>query len=224
MIAWALLDSAPIPGSDARLQLYRRGDEFSIRVGNAELMNSRQRNSEEALARLACEKIAERKQARVLVGGLGMGFTLAAALPLLGPDATLLVAELIPQVVQWNRTALRELARDPLSDPRVRVVEGDVLHSMQHEEPGFDAIILDVDNGPEAFTRGENHALYGRKGLSTAHAALRRGGVLAVWSAAPSPAFRERLRRQAFAVKEVGVRARPGGKGAFHTVWIAVRD
>jgi spermidine synthase len=224
MIPWSHLDSAPIPGSGDRLQLYQRDREFSIRVGRAELMNSRQRNSEEALARLACEVIADRKQARVLVGGLGMGFTLAAALPLLGRKATLVVAELIPEVVKWNRAELGELTKHPLSDPRVSVFEGNVLRLMEREKNGFDAIMMDVDNGPEGFTREGNDALYGRRGLATTHAALRRGGVLTVWSAAQSHTFRKNLQRGGFAVNEVSVRSRPGGKGATHTVWVAVRD
>ncbi len=186
-------------------------------------MNSRQRNSEEALARLACEVIADRKQARVLIGGLGMGFTLAATLPLLGRKATVVVAELIPEVVKWNHETLGELTKHPLRDARVSVFEGNVLRLMEREKNGFDAIMMDVDNGPEGFTREGNDALYGRKGLATAHAALRRGGVLTVWSAAEARTFTKSLQRQGFAVNEVSVRSRPGGKGATHTVWVAVR-
>jgi spermidine synthase len=219
-----LLDTAEIPGSREQLRLYRHDRDFSIRAAQGELMNSREHHSEDALAQLACKVIEGRKQARVLVGGLGMGFTLAAALPLLARDARVVVAELIPDVVRWNRGELGALTGHALNDPRVEVIVGNVGALMERERNGFDAILLDVDNGPEGFTRRGNDALYDRRGLSIAHAALRRGGVLTVWSAKPSRPFRERLDKQGFHVEEVRVRSRGRGKGAFHTVWVATRD
>jgi len=185
-------------------------------------MNSRVHNSEEALAELACDRIQNRRGARVLIGGLGMGFTLAAARPKLKPDASLVVSELIAGVVQWNHEYFGELTGHPLRDPRVTVLTEDVGAVMQRERVGFDAIMLDVDNGPEALTRASNSTLYSRKGLAIAYAALRPLGVLTVWSGKPSPAFRLKLERQHFAVQEVTLRARDK-KGAFHTVWVAVR-
>lgn len=223
MIPWELLDVASVPESDDELRLYRRGKEFSLRVEQSELMNSREHNSEDVLAELACDRVRDRSGARVLIGGLGMGFTLAASLPRLNKDASIVVAELIPEVVRWNYEYFGEFSGHPLGDPRVTVIDGDVGLLMQREREGFDAIMLDVDNGPDGFTRESNDALYGRKGIAIAYAALRPGGVLTVWSAKPSPAFVERLQRQHFTVEEVTPRSRNQRKGAFHTIWIATR-
>jgi len=223
MIPWEILDRAPVPGSAGELRLFRRAGEFSIRMGGLELMNSRVHGSEEALAELACKRIAGRAEARVLVGGMGMGFTAAAALRRLGADGRVVVAEIVPEVVEWNKGPLADLAGRPLDDHRVTVRLGDVAEVLQAERGGFDAILLDVDNGPEGLTRKDNDRLYARAGLKAAFNALRPAGVLAVWSAGPSPAFTRHLVQAGFSVEEVTVRARGGCRGRRHTVWIACR-
>jgi len=223
MIPWELLDSAQAPESGEELRLYRRGGEFSIRVGGRELMNSRTHGSEDALAELACARIAHRPCPRVLIGGLGMGYTTAAALHRLGADGQVVVAELVTAVVAWNRGPLADLAGRPLQDARVAVREADVAQILRTEQRAYDAVLLDVDNGPAGLTRKSNDWLYARAGLEAAHAALRAAGVLAVWSASPDRAFAKRLRRAGFEVTEVGVRARGPGRGGRHIIWLAVR-
>jgi spermidine synthase len=223
VIQWELLEAAEVRETGAELRLYRRGGEFSIRLEGRELMNSRVHGSEEAFGELACERIADRPGARVLVGGLGMGFTLAAALSKLGPDADVVVSELVPEVVSWSRGVLGELAEYPLRDPRVTVRAIDVAQLLKQERSRYDAILLDVDNGPEALPQSGNSWLYGRAGLAAALAALRAEGLLAVWSAGPDPAFSERLRAVGFEVEEVEVRARGYTRGTRHTIWIARR-
>ena len=223
MIPWVFLESAPVPGKGGELGLYRRGEEFSIRVGNRELMNSRVHGSEEALAELACARIADRIAPRILVGGLGMGYTLAAALRGLKTDGRVTVAELVPAVVVWNRGPLAALAGHPLQDGRVTVQEGDVGQILRGKLQAYDVILLDVDNGPEGLARKENNWLYARPGLEAARTALRPAGVLAVWSAAPHPVFSRRMRRVGFTVEEVRVPARSSGKGRRHTIWLAAR-
>jgi spermidine synthase len=223
MIPWEFLDRAEIPGAGGELCLYRRGDEFSIRLGNRELMNSRVHGSEEALAEQACARVTGRPRPRILIGGLGMGFTVAAALRRLEPDGRVLVAELVPALVAWNRGPLGALAGAPLRDPRVTVREVDVAEVLRAARRVYDAILLDVDNGPEALVKKDNDWLYARPGLEAAHAALRPAGVLAVWSAAPHRVFSQRLRRVGFSVAEVCVPARTSGKGRRHTIWLARR-
>ena len=223
MIPWEFLESAPVPGGEAELGLYRRGEEYAIRVGNRELMNSRVHGSEEALAELTCARTTGRPRLRILIGGLGMGFTLAAALRGVGPDGRVVVAELVPGVVAWNRGYLAALAGCPLQDPRVAVHQGDVAEVIRADRQAFDAILLDVDNGPEGLARKENDWLYSRPGLEAAHAALRPLGLLAVWSSGPYPVFAQRLRRAGFAVDEVQVPARDSRKGRRHTIWLAGR-
>ncbi|WP_108444521.1 hypothetical protein [Halomonas denitrificans] len=214
---------ASIPGQGTQLRLLQRNDEFSIRIVGApgDLMNTRLHGSEDALGELACRRVAGRPGARVLVGGLGMGFTLAAALAALGEDAEVVVAELVPGVVEWNRGPLGAAAGRPLDDPRTRVSLGDVGELLRAEPGGFDAIMLDVDNGPEGLTRRENDWLYSPRGLEVAQQALRPDGVLAVWSAGQDPAFTERLRRVGLLVEEITVRAHRPGKGAKHRIWLA---
>jgi spermidine synthase len=224
MIPWVFLESAQVPGNGGELGLYRRGEEFSIRVGDRELMNSRVHGSEEALATMACARIADRIAPRILIGGLGMGYTLAASLRGLGSEGRVTVAELVPAVVAWNRGPLSALAGHPLRDGRVTVQEVDVAQVLRAAHHAYDAILLDVDNGPEGLARRENDWLYARPGLEAAHAALRPAGVLAVWSAAPHQVFTQRLRRVGFAVDEVHVPARSSGKGRRHTIWLAVRS
>jgi len=223
MVPWELLDSAQAPGG-GELRLYRRGREYSIQVNGNELMNSRVHGSEEALADLACARIAGRPSPRVLIGGMGMGYTIAAALQRLGADGRVVVAELVPAVVEWNRGPLADLAGYPLDDDRVTVREQDVALVLRSERQAYDAILLDVDNGPEAMTRRGNAWLYGRAGLEASCAALRPAGVLAVWSAGPDRTFAERLRLTGFEVHEVRVPARGTGRGGQqHTIWLAVR-
>ena len=222
MIPWTLLDTATVPDGGGELRLMRRGTEFSIRLGQNELMNSRVSGSEQALARIACEKIRSRKSPRILIGGLGMGFTLRAALASLGTDAVIIVAELIPTVVKWAKGPMAEVFGESLADPRVRMVEADVGRLIRSDQT-FDAILLDVDNGPEGLTRKANDALYNLDGLHAAHARLAPGGVLAVWSARPDVNFHRRLREVGFAVDEHRVRASASRGGARHVIWIASR-
>ncbi len=224
MTPWELLDAAAVPGSDEELRLFKRGEEYVIRAYDGiDLMNSRVHGSEEALAELACKKIKDRSAPRVLVGGLGMGWTMASALKQLGADGRVVAAELIPAVVKWNREILGHLAGHPLEDKRVVVREIDVARLLKTEKTAYDAILLDVDNGPEAFTRKENDWLYGRKGLAAAAAALRPSGILAVWSCGPDKAFTRRLNQAGFTVEVVPVRARGSKGGRRHTIWLAER-
>lgn len=223
MRPWQLIDTAEIPGEGRELRLLRRGDDFSIRIdGRGELMNSRLHGSEDALAELGCARLADRARPRVLIGGLGMGFTLAAALKRLGPDADVVVAELVPSVVDWNRGELGAVAGHPLEDPRVTVRTGDVGRLLRKEKAGFDAVLLDVDNGPEGLTHEDNDWLYSLAGLGAALEALRPRGVLGVWSSGPCRAFTDRLRQAGFDAEEVVVRAHRG-KGARHVIWLAER-
>ncbi len=224
MIPWVLLDSAQVPGNGGELRLYQRGDEFSIRiVGHGELMNSRVHGSEDALAEQTCARLVHCSHPRMLIGGLGMGFTLTAALRKLSDHAQVVVAELVPAVVEWNRGPLGEHAGYPLQDPRVIVHEGDVARILKAEQQAYDAILLDVDNGPAGLTRKENDWLYGMSGLNAAYGALRAQGVLAVWSAGPDKDFLQRLHKVGFEVDEVRVRAH-GKKGARHVIWFAMRE
>ncbi|WGD49861.1 spermidine synthase [Bradyrhizobium sp. CB1650] len=221
MIPWEKIDTAGIPGSDGELRLMRRGKEFSIMLGTNELMNSRLSGSEAALATLAAKQIEKVGKPVVLIGGLGMGFTLRAALAVLGSNARFVVAELVPAVVAWARGPMAEIFGDSLSDPRVDIREVDVARLIERHPLRFDAILLDVDNGPEGLTRKANDALYDVAGLRMAHTALRRGGVLAVWSSGPHAKFSRHLRAAGFEVNEVNVRATGKGGGARHVIWIA---
>ena len=223
MIPWEYIGSAQLPISGEELRLYKRGDEFSIRFAGGELMNSRVHGSEDALADLACARIAGRPSPRVLVGGLGMGYTVAAALKRLSAAGRVVVAELVPAVVEWNRGPLAELVGRPLQDARVRVREIDVGRVLQEEPQAYDAILLDVDNGPGGLACRANDWLYSMAGLEAAYAALRPAGVLAIWSASSDQAFSKRLRRAGFDAEEVSVRAREGGRGGKRTIWLAVR-
>lgn len=223
MIPWELLDSAPVPGGGATICLYRRGAEFSIRVGGCELMNSRAHGSEESLAELACAKLTDRPSPTVLIGGLGMGYTAAAALARLGSQARVVVAELVPAVVAWNRGLLAGLAGHPLEDDRITVREIDVARILKTEPQAYDAIVLDVDNGPEGLTHTGNDWLYTKAGLTAAHAALKPSGILAVWSATSDPAFSKLLRQIGFTVEEVTARARGRKGGSRHMIWLAER-
>ena len=222
MIPWRLLDSASVPGGEGSLRLMQRGTEFSIRLDRYELMNSRLSGSEQALAATACERIRSRKAPRILIGGLGMGFTLRAALAALGADARVTVAELVPAVIAWARGPMSDVFGDSLADSRATIREADVGELIRSGASAFDAILLDVDNGPDGLTRRANDALYGLAGLGAARRALRAGGVLAVWSAKPDPKFTARLRKANFAVDVLAV---PAGRsrGGKHVIWIATR-
>ena len=226
MNSWQLLGRAQTPDGGAELVLYQRDSEFSIKADNWELMNSRTYGSEEAMAKLGCQNLAKHPRARVLIGGLGMGYSVRMALDILGDDARVIVAELVPAVVEWNRGVLAHLAGHPLDDGRVELHVADVVQLIKTAGGSYDAIMLDVDNGPEAIVRKGNDWLYSVSGLATTYAALRRGGTLAIWSAGPQPAFVRRLRRAGFEVDEVKVRARGASNrkgGSHHVVWIATR-
>ena len=219
-----LLDTAAIPGSKETLRLIQRGTEFSIMLGANELMNSRLSGSEEALATLACAAILPRPCQRILIGGLGMGFTLRAALALLDNNAELVVAELFPAVVEWAKGPMAELNRDSLSDPRTKIVIDDVAKLIKDGEASFDAILLDVDNGPDGLTKNANGYLYGDAGLARAWSALRKRGVLAVWSAESDKNFANRFRNSGFNVEEHQVKAHKGTSGARHVIWVGIKS
>jgi len=222
MIRWEQLDVTRVPGG-GELKLMRRGTEYSIMSGAIELMNSRLSGSEEALATLTWEALGGKPAPRMLIGGLGMGFTLRAALAVLPPKAALVVAELAPAVIAWARGPLAGLFEGALEDPRVQVREGDVAETISAARGAYDAILLDVDNGPGGLNREANDGLYSAAGLAAARAALAPGGVLAVWSAAPDAPFVNRLRKAGFAVEEKRVRATRSGRGARHVIWLARR-
>ena len=224
MIPWRLLATAATPDG-AGLRLLRRGDEFSIRLaGGNELMNSRLGGSEAALATLALASLGDRDAASVLIGGLGMGFTLRAAAAIVAEGARLVVAEIVPEVVDWAGGAMAPVFGASLSDPRVTVLCDDVGRVIRQAEAGaFDAVLLDVDNGPDGLSRPGNDALYGAEGLRAARRALAPGGVLAVWSAHPDRGFERRLAAAGFGVETRTARAGGGRRGARHTVWLARR-
>lgn len=215
-----LIDTAPVPGGQ-ELKLYRRGGDYMIVLDRNELMSSRMSGSEKALASLTLERLAQAKDAHLLIGGYGMGFTLRAALALLGPGGRVTLAELVPQILAWARGPMVELAAGCLDDPRVHLIEGDVAAVIAAGSASYDAILLDVDNGPDGLTAPANDRLYSASGLATAKGALRPGGILAIWSAAPDAAFTRRLRDAGFAVEEVVVKARDNGKGPRHVIWFA---
>jgi spermidine synthase len=216
-----LIDTADIPGNSGSLRLFQRGAEFSIMLGNNELMNSRLSGSEEALAVLSCARISPGRPVRMLIGGLGMGFTLRAALAEVGEDAAITVAELVPAVVEWAMGPMADFHGKSLTDPRVNIHVGDVVQLIKGAATHYDAILLDVDNGPDGLTRADNDQLYSLAGLRAARTALRSGGVLAIWSAAPDKRFSDRLDRTGFDVEVIEVRAHRGRAGARHTIWLA---
>lgn len=220
MNPWVEIDQATVPGDGGEMKLLQRTHEFTINVKNEELMNSRLHGSEEALAELTCTPLAKRRRPVVLIGGLGMGYTLRAALDHLGSQARVVMVELVPAVIQWNRTHLADLAGRPLEDPRVTVRQGDVGVVIRENTAVYDAILLDVDNGPEGLTHKGNDRLYTLKGLEDAKTALKPGGVLAVWSSHPDKAFSKRLRAAGFNIEEVPARAR-GTRGRWHHIWLA---
>lgn len=220
MIPWVHLDSTKVPGG-GEFRLMQRGDEFWIMVGTNPLMTSRMSGSEEVLAEVTCTPLAARPAAKILIGGLGMGFTLRRAMSLLGVDAGIVVAELVPGIVAWARGPLAPVFRNCLDDPRVEIIESDVGKVIAAAKASYDAILLDVDNGPEGLSRPGNDRLYGASGLAAAKAALKPSGVLAVWSAHPDEAFTKRLKQAGFAVEEVKARAHGKRSGSRHLIWLA---
>jgi spermidine synthase len=223
MIPWLQIDTARVPDAEVELRLMRRGAEFSMMLGPNELMNSRLSGSEEALATLACRRLEAVKRPHLLIGGLGMGFTLRAALAVMGSEARIVVAELVPAVIAWARGPMADIFGNSLDDPRASILTADVAEVIRSHASAFDAILLDVDNGPEGLIRKANDALYDLRGLSAIRRALRPGGVLAVWSSGPNPHFTKRLRDTGFEVNEVAVRATTKRSGARHVIWFATK-
>lgn len=219
MLPWVKLDEAEMPGGGV-LRLMQRGSEFSIMSGTTELMNSRLSGSEEQLAILSAKRLSGRPNPRILIGGLGMGFTLRQALAVFPANAEIVIAELVPAVIAWARGPLAPIHGDSLDDSRLTIHEGDVRTAIIAGNP-FDAILLDVDNGPDGLSRPENDRLYSANGLAAAKAALRPGGHLAVWSAHPDARFSKRLGQAGMIVEEVPVRATRSGKGSRHLIWFA---
>jgi spermidine synthase len=215
-----LLATAQIPGGD-ELRLFRRDTDFIIALGANELMSSRSSGSEEALALMTCDRLQSTEAPHLLIGGYGMGFTLRAALARLGPQARFTVVELVPEIIEWARGPMADLAAGCLDDPRVDLIMRDVSRAIAAVERGYDAILLDVDNGPDGLTRVDNEHIYSLLGLQEAKRALRPGGVLAIWSAAQNERFARRLKHAGYQVEEVMVRAGRGGKGARHIIWFA---
>jgi spermidine synthase len=217
-----LLAKATIPDTDKQLKLYEHANRFAISIpGRGELMNSRVHGSEVALAKMTCKRVVNQHDPCLLIGGLGMGFTLAAALEGVGAQARVVVAELVPEVIDWNRHLIGDPAGHPLRDPRVEVFVGDVAQLLRERAAAFDAIMMDVDNGPEALIRRENDWLYSPAGLAAAGKALKPGGVLAIWSASSDRGFTDRLRKTGFQVELQMVRPHRAGKGARHYIWFA---
>lgn len=220
MLPWIELGRAKVPGG-GEFRLMQRGQEFTIFAGTIGLMSSRQSGSEEAMARIAAERVGGRPKARVLIGGLGMGFTLRRTLADFRGDAEIVVAELVPEIAgAWARGPLAEVHGTSLDDPRLTLRIGDVGDVMAGDR--FDAILLDVDNGPEGLSRPGNDALYSHAGIARAKAALKPGGMLAVWSVAPDAAFTKRLQQSGMTVEELKARAH-GGRGARHVIWVATK-
>ncbi|WP_353216857.1 spermidine synthase [Sandarakinorhabdus sp.] len=217
-----LIGVAEVPGGPP-LRLFRRGDDFMIVLDRNELMSTRMHGSEVALGTMACDRLAGRAAPHVLIGGYGMGFTLRAVLGQLGADAAVTVVELVPGIILWARGPMAAVTDKCLDDPRVTLTMGDVAATIGQAAAVYDAILLDVDNGPDGLTRPANEGIYSPKGLADARRALRGGGVLAVWSAGPDTAFGRRLEHAGFAVETVRVRARESGKGAAHVIWFAVK-
>jgi spermidine synthase len=222
MKPWILIETVTLDGEKEALHLYQRDTEFSIQLGREELMNSRSHGSEDALGELACNLIQGMVQPRILIGGLGMGFTVASVLKHAPAEAAIQVAELLPAVVQWNHGVLGHLAEHPLNNKRVKIKEIDVTKLIKAEQKVYDAILLDIDNGPTSLVKKSNAWLYSPNGLAVAFAALRPGGVLAVWSAGADANFSRHLEKVGFEVQEKRVKAH-GNKGANHVVWLAQR-
>lgn len=220
MIPRELIGTASVPGGPD-LQLFRRGGDFMIVLDRNELMSSRMSGSEEALAVMTCARLDMSSPPHLLIGGYGMGFTLRAALAGLPPEARVTLVELVPEIIAWARGPMAAMTAGCLDDPRVQLISGDVAAAIGAAQRAYDAILLDVDNGPDGLVRAENDQIYSIRGLASARAALKPGGVLAIWSAGPDEAFARRLKHSGFKVEEVAVRARSNGKGPKHVIWFA---
>ncbi|MFK4872951.1 spermidine synthase [Novosphingobium sp. ZW T3_23] len=220
MIDDVVLGQATVPDG-VELRLVQYGADFAILLEDNELMSTNANASEEALAVMTCEKLAGLEAPQLLIGGYGMGFTLRAALAMLGDDAGIVVAEIVPEILAWARGPMQEFTGGCLDDPRVHVVDEDVALLIASAQDAYDAILLDVDNGPEGLTRRNNDGLYSVAGLQRAMRALRPGGILAIWSACPEPAFTQRLRDGGYQVTETTVRAEAENKGLHHLIWFA---
>jgi spermidine synthase len=222
MDRWITIERTTIPGSDTELTLSQRGDDFAMRIAGqpGDLMNSRRHHSEDMLAELGCAHISATENAKILVGGLGMGFTLAAVLKTVAASAEVIVAELVPAVVEWNRGALGQCAGQPTEDQRTRIYTGDVADQITQRPAAFDAILLDVDNGPDPITHADNEWLYSIPGLQHLYEAVRPQGIVAIWSAGADDDFLKRLKKTGFSVEVRTVRARPG-KGSRHKLFLA---
>ncbi len=221
MKPWILLETASVPDGEGELRLYKHDEEYTIKIDYIELMSSRVHGSEDALAELTIERLQTKKPKRVLIGGLGMGFTLAKAVEVMGPNDIIEIAELSPAVVEWNKKYLGELSGNPLNDKRVKLIVGDVMNVMKSNQRSYDAVMLDVDNGPEGLTKDDNNRLYSRNGLKAAFQSLNFNGILSVWSSGDSEEFTERLKKSNFEVDKWKVRERANGKGAKHMIWFA---
>ncbi len=224
MIPWETIDRSKIPGQEDEITLLKRDMEFSIRTAGTELMNSRMHASEDALAELTLRRLKIKTGLKLLIGGLGMGYTLSATLKTLQKDSSVTVSELIPAVVRWNREYLGHLAGDPLDDNRVSMEEQDVIETIESKKSTWDAILLDVDNGPDGLTRKTNDRIYGISGLKASFSALRPGGILSIWSSGSDEGFTRRLKQCGFQTETVTVRARKPGKGSRHTIWLAQKN
>ena len=218
---WNLLEQTAAPDG-AVVSLYEHDGEYGIRVGSAGLMSTRRYASEEEIARIACAHLKTKRAARVLIGGLGLGFTLKAALACLRRDAVVVTAEILAAVIEWNRSPAYPLAGAAMADPRVRILHEDVVETIRANPEAFDSIILDIDNGPVAFTTASNERLYGDRGLRLIYAALRPAGCVAFWSATADIAFEKALARAGFAVTTHCYRAHTRS-GPLHTVFLGRR-
>lgn len=223
MVFYEELGRAFVPGG-VEIRLYKHDGEFSILLPNDELMSTRMRNSEDVLAVQTLARVKHAAAPRMLIGGYGMGFTLRAALAAGGPDLRVAVAEIVPEIIEWARGPMAEITAGCLDDPRVRIVVRDVAAIVAEADSAYDAIVLDVDNGPDGVVREGNDALYSMAGLAAAKRALRPGGILAVWSAKPDAGFTRRLKRAGFQVELANVRSRASGEGPRHVIWFARRS
>lgn len=226
MLQRELIDTAEIADGET-LELFRHGRDFMIVLGRNELMSTRMRFSEEQLAILTLERLGK-ENPRILIGGYGMGFTYRAARAKVDEDAQIVVAEISEEIIEWAQGPMAELTGDCLSDPRLDLKICDVAALIDDANDGtcakYDAILLDVDNGPDGLVRDANNRIYSRTGLAKARDALKPGGILAVWSAAPDPAFRKRLYDTGLAITEWKTRSRPNNKGAHHIIWFAQKS
>ncbi|MCJ1961716.1 spermidine synthase [Novosphingobium mangrovi (ex Hu et al. 2023)] len=220
MIQRELLDTAWVPDGE-KLELYRHDKDFMIVLGHNELMSTRKWGSEEALATMSFERIKHARRPHMLIGGYGMGFTLRAALRVLPENGKATVVEIVPEIIEWAKGPMKELEAGCLADPRVNLILSDVAPFIAGAEGDYDAILLDVDNGPDGLVREDNNVLYSKSGLRAAKRALTPDGVLAIWSAGPDPDFTRRLERAGFAVEERKVASRSNGKGPKHVIWFA---